>query len=271
MDPYDELKLNLSHNSRSFDLSDLNPDLSGSKSKKDLESDLDAILSNLADLHYKLYAENKRSVLVILQGVDAAGKDGTIRQVMRGLNPQSCNIKSFKKPNDEELSHDYLWRIHNSIPSYGHVGIFNRSHYEDLVEPAIIGSLPKKIFKNRIRQVNFFERYLSENNVTIVKIFLYISKDEQKKRILQRIHDPKKNWKFSEADLISHKNWHKYMQLYSYILNQTNKKWAPWFVIPANVKYFRNWAVSSILLRIFETINPQFPNISIDPDNYIFE
>lgn len=271
MDPYFELKLNLSNKSKSFNLLDLNPDLSGSKSKKDLETDLEKISINLADLHYKLYAENKRSVLVILQGVDASGKDGTIRHVMRGLNPQSCNIKSYKKPNDEELSHDYLWRIHNSIPAYGHVSIFNRSHYEDLVEPTINGSLLKKTFRDRITQVNDFERYLSENNITIVKFFLYVSKDEQKKRLLERIHDPRKHWKFSEADLLSHRNWQEYMQLYSNILKQTNKKWAPWFVIPANVKYFRNWAVSYILLKVFESIDPQFPKISIDPSKYITE
>lgn len=271
MDPYHELKVNHSQKSRSFNLLDLDPNLSGSKSKKDSEIELTKILNGLEDLHYKLYAENKRSVLVILQGVDAAGKDGTIRHVMQGLNPQSCVIRSFKKPNDEEMSHDYLWRVHDSIPPFGYVSIFNRSHYEDLVEPTIEGSLSKKIFKNRIRQINDFERYLSENNITIVKFFLYISKDEQKRRLLERIHDPKKHWKFSEADLLSHRNWQKYMQLYSDILKQTNKKWAQWFVIPANVKYFRNWAVSYILLRIFESMNPQFPKVSIDPRDYFIE
>lgn len=181
MEPYYDLKLNHSRNSKSFNLLNLEPQMSVPISKKDIEIELDKILYNLADLHYKLYAENKRSVLVVLQGIDAAGKDGTIRHVMQGLNPQSCSIKSYKKPNDEELSRDYLWRIHNSIPAFGHVSIFNRSHYEDLVEPTIDGLLPKKIFKNRIRQVNDFERYLTENNITLVKLFLYVSKDEQKK------------------------------------------------------------------------------------------
>lgn len=271
MDPYKDLRLNRSHNSKSFDILDWNPGLLQTKSKSELEVEVDKMSTTLSELHYKLYAENRRSVLVILQGIDAAGKDGTIRHVMKSLNPQSCSIKSYKKPNDEELSHDYLWRIHKSIPVFGHVGIFNRSHYEDLIEPIINNTLPKKIWKSRIRQVNEFERYLSENSITILKLFLYISKDEQKKRLLERIHDPNKHWKFSEADLLSHKNWNNYMKTYSAILEQTNKKWAPWYIIPSNTKYFRNWAVSSILLKVFEIIDPKFPIINIDPSKYLVE
>lgn len=272
MDPFRDLRV--SHKlkpGKNFNLLDWDPDLSGPKSKNRLESELDDISNKIASLHYKLFAENKQALLLILQGIDASGKDGTIRHVMRGLNPQSCSVKSYKIPNEEELSHDYLWRIHNSMPSRGHVGIFNRSQYEDIIEPRVNRSFSKKLITKRYRQINDFERYLSENNITLLKLFLYISKEEQKKRLLERIHNPTKHWKFSEADVSSYENWDKYMTTYSEILTHTDKKWAPWFIIPANVKYFRNWAVSNILLKVLESMNPQFPKINLDPTRYILD
>lgn len=266
MDPFITFKM--SH--RGQTLKDLNKgswdlDPSGIQPKRKLESEISFISETLSNLQYKLYAENKKSLLVILQGVDASGKDGTIRHMMRALNPQNSYVKSFKIPNDEESSHDYLWRIHHSVPAKGQICIFNRSHYEDLVEPLINGSISRKVLKQRYRQIIDFERYLSENNIMILKLFLYISKPEQKKRLLERIHDPNKQWKISEGDLIAHKKWEQYMSTYIDVFNHTNKKWAPWFIIPANVKYFRNWVVSKIILKALEDIKPQFPRLSLDP------
>ncbi len=251
------------HDNLSIESWDLNP--SDIQPKKKLENEINSISENLSNLQYKLFAESKKSLLVILQGVDASGKDGTIKHVMKALNPQNSYVKSFKIPNDEELSHDYLWRIHGSIPVKGQICIFNRSHYEDLTEPIINGLISRKILKQRYRQINDFERYLSENNIMIIKLFLYISKSEQKKRLLERIHDPNKQWKISEGDLIAHKKWEQYMTTYIDIFNHTNKKWAPWFIIPANIKYFRNWAVSKIILKALEDIKPEFPRLKLDP------
>ena len=243
-------------------------DLSGIHSKLTLEKELIGVSESLSELQYKLFAENKKSLLVLLQGIDASGKDGTVRHVMRALNPQSCYIKSFNIPNDEELSHDYLWRIHKAIPRKGQICIFNRSHYEDLTEPALAGSISQKILKQRYRQINEFERYLSDNDLVILKIFLYISKSEQKKRLLARIQDPNRRWKISESDIIGHKNYQKYMDVYKNIFKYTNKKSAPWFIIPANIKYFRNWAVSKILLKTLESMKPEYPKINLDPNKF---
>jgi polyphosphate kinase 2 (PPK2 family) len=156
------------------------------------------ISESLSISQYKFYAENKKSLLVVLQGIDGSGKDGTVSHVMKALNPQNCYIKSFKIPNDEALSHDYIWRIHKAVPAKGQICIFNRSYYEDITEPVVMGAISRKLLKQRHRQINEFERYLSENNIFILKLFLYISKQEQKKRLLTRIQDPNKHWKISE-------------------------------------------------------------------------
>ncbi|HEU5120301.1 MAG TPA: PPK2 family polyphosphate kinase [Candidatus Nitrosocosmicus sp.] len=271
MDPYITFQLNYksqAHQKLNLDYWDLDLDLSEKHSKSTLEKELVEVSESLFELQYKLYAENKRSLLVVLQGIDASGKDGTVRHVMRALNPQNCYIKSFNIPNDEELSHDYLWRIHKAIPRKGQICIFNRSHYEDLTEPVVVGSISRKILKQRYRQINEFERYLSENDIVILKIFLYISKPEQKKRLLARIQDPNRRWKISESDVVGHKNYQKYMDAYKDIFKYTNKKSAPWFIIPANTKYFRNWAVSKILLKTLESMKPEYPRINLDPNKF---
>ena len=269
MDPYTTFQLNHRHKTqRKLNLDPWDLDISGAHSKKTLENELIGISQSLSTLQYKLYAENKKSLLVVLQGIDASGKDGTVRHVMKALNPQNCYIKSFKTPNDEELSHDYLWRIHKAIPAKGQIGIFNRSHYEDITEPVVMGAISRKLLKQRYRQINEFERYLTENDTFVLKLFLYISKQEQKKRLLARIQDPNKQWKISESDIIGHKNYPKYMDAYRDIFNHTNKKWAPWFIIPSNVKYFRNWAVSKILFRILGSMKPEYPKITLDPHKF---
>lgn len=269
MDPYITFRVNHKHQTqKKLNLNYWDLDLSEMRSKQTLEKELTEISESLSELQYKLYAENKRSLLVVLQGIDASGKDGTVRHVMKALNPQNCYIKSFKFPNDEELSHDFLWRIHKAIPEKGQICIFNRSHYEDITEPVVLGSIPRKILKERYRQINEFEKYLSENNIILIKLFLYISKPEQKKRLLARIQDPNKQWKISESDIVGHKNYQKYMDAYVDIFTHTNKRWAPWFIIPANIKYFRNWAVSKILFKTLESMKPQYPKINLDPNKF---
>ena len=207
---------------------------------------------------------NSRSLVIILQGVDASGKDGTIRHVMGALNPQSCYVKSFKVPTEEELSHDYLWRVHMAVPPKGQIAIFNRSHYEDVIEVRVRNLVPKNELTPRYRQINDFERYLSQNHVTILKFFLHISKDEQKKRIKERFMDPTKRWKISEGDLLVRKYWDKYMESYEQALSRCSTHWAPWYVIPANLKWFRNWAVAQIIVNTLDRMKLKYPQPRID-------
>ncbi len=267
-------KLLLKHGGESniiVNLADWNPDMDLGKSKKDAERELSDISNQLSELQYKLYAENKRSLLIILQGMDTSGKDGTIRNVMKALNPQSCYVKSFKIPSEEEQSHDYLWRVHKSIPSKGQIAVFNRSHYEDVVGVCVNGSISKSDTVLRYRQINDFERYLVDNQVTILKLFLHISKGEQKKRLESRLKDPTKHWKVSENDFVSHRNWNKYMKAYEDALRLCNTKWAPWHIIPANVKHFRNWAVAQLVLNALENMNPQFPEPKLELSKFVFD
>ncbi len=266
MDPYRKFLLKpCTSSANQVKLSDWDPNYSGNKNKVYMVSEVEKFSKKTSELQYKLFAANNKSLLIILQGVDASGKDGTIRHIMKGLNPQNCNITSFKVPNENELAHDYLWRIHMEMPTKGQISIFNRSHYEDIIEPSVNAMISNNDLVLRYRQINDFERYLTENNITILKFFLYISKDEQKRRLQERIIDPTKHWKINESDIINHRKWDKYMEAYEMVLNLCNTKWAPWFIIPANVKYFRNWAISYIILKSLEKMKPEFPQLKIDP------
>jgi PPK2 family polyphosphate:nucleotide phosphotransferase len=222
-------------------------------------------LKRLDDLQYLLYAENKRALLIVLQAMDAAGKDGTIRHVMSGVNPQGCQVTAFKTPSDHELAHDFLWRTHLAVPPRGSIGIFNRSHYEDVLIVRVHKLVPKQIWKPRYEEINAFEKLLAENRVEILKFYLHISKDEQKKRINQRLADPKKNWKLSKADFAERKYWDDYMEAYEDALSRCSTRYAPWFIIPANHKWFRNLAVSSIIVEAMERLDMQFPKSTIVP------
>ena len=249
-------------------LKDWDPQYSGSNTKIDMLAEMEQFSKRISELQYKLFAANSKSLLIILQGADASGKDGTIRQVMGALNPQNCYVKSFKVPNETELAHDYLWRIHIELPSKGQIAIFNRSHYEDIIEPSVNNLLSKDQLNPRYSQINDFERYLSENSVTIIKFFLHISKDEQKRRLQERIQDPTKQWKIKEGDLVSHRNWGKYMDAYEKVISLCNRTWAPWYIIPANVKPFRNWAISYIILKKLESMKPEFPRVKLDSSEF---
>jgi len=225
---------------------------------------LQKALQRIDSLQYLLYAEHKRALLIILQAPDAGGKDGTIRHVMSGVNPQGCHVTSFKAPSAEEQAHNFLWRIHNAIPKYGDIGIFNRSQYEDVLVVRVHNLVPKEVWASRYDQINSFEEILHKNNVRILKFYLHISKDEQKKRFLERIDDPYKRWKISESDFVERKYWDDYMAAYEDALTRCSTPEAPWFVIPANKKWFRNLAVSHVIAETLEGMHMKFPPPSID-------
>jgi len=245
-------------------LSKWNPDDTFGKEKEEIEKELDEILPELAELQYKLYAEREKSLLIILQGTDASGKDGVIRNVIRVFNPAGCKVESFKVPTSEELSHDFLWRIHKVIPSKGYIGIFNRSHYEDVIEVRVNNIVSKTIWSQRYRQINDFERHLSENNIRIVKFFLYISKKEQRDRLRDRVLDPSENWKVSADDYARTKKWDLYMEAYEDALKLCSTEWTPWYVVPANKKWFRNWVVAKVIRENLLKLDPNFPTKNID-------
>lgn len=247
-------------------LADIDPgDTAGMKNKQKALERVEQNRSKLGNLHTLLYAENKRSLLIVLQGMDASGKDGTIRHVMSGVNPQGCGVTSFKVPSAEEQDHDFLWRIHKAVPPKGDIGIFNRSHYEDVLIVRVHGLVPREVWSARYEQINRFERILSENQVKILKFFLHISKDEQKKRLQERLADPAKNWKMSLQDLKERELWKDYMEAYEDALTACSTAWAPWFIIPADDKWFRNLAVSQIIIEALESFDMTYPKPSFDP------
>jgi PPK2 family polyphosphate:nucleotide phosphotransferase len=215
-----------------------------------------------------LYADNKRAILVVLQGMDAAGKDGTIRHVMSGVNPQGCIVSQFKVPSHEEAQHDFLWRAHRAVPGRGQIGIFNRSHYEDVLVVRVHKLVPEEVWKKRYEQINNFEAMLAENNVTILKFFLHISKDEQKRRFQARLEDPSHQWKLSPADLAERKYWDDYIDAYETALTKCNTADAPWYIIPANHKWFRNLAISRIIAGTLEGFHMKYPKPSFDFSHY---
>jgi PPK2 family polyphosphate:nucleotide phosphotransferase len=253
-------------------LKDYNPSHTGHLFEKDeAEEYLKRGVKKLANLQDKLYAFDKYSVLIILQASDASGKDGIIKHVMSGVNPQGCQVKSFKAPSNEELDHDYLWRCSKALPERGNIGIFNRSYYEEVlitkVHPEILNNqkLPKisdDIWKERYKDINNFEKYLTNNGTIILKFFLNISKEEQGERFLDRIEDPSKNWKFSEADFKERQYWDLYQKAYEDIFQNTSTDYAPWYVIPANKKWFSRIMICSIINQKLESLNLSYPNVS---------
>jgi PPK2 family polyphosphate:nucleotide phosphotransferase len=231
---------------------------------------LDRNIAELAEYQARLAAQDSTGVLVVLQALDAAGKDGTIRHVMSGVNPQGVVVHSFKVPSAEELSHDYMWRYAQRLPARGQIGIFNRSHYEEVlvvrVHPELLDrqklpALRGDVWRRRYREINSWERYLADNGIKIVKLFLNLSKEEQRRRFLQRIDRPEKNWKFSAADVREREHWDEYQRAFSEMLSHTSTEWAPWYVIPADRKWFARVAVGAVLVDTLIRINPQYPEI----------
>lgn len=241
--------------------------------KKDAASKLREGVELLAKCQDMLYAENRHALLIVFQAMDAAGKDGTIKHVMSGINPQGCDVVSFKAPSTEELDHDYLWRCAKRLPERGRIGIFNRSYYEEVlvarVHPEILAAqrLPeasrgKGIWKRRFEEINNFERYLSDNGIVVLKFFLNVSKEEQKKRFLERIDRPEKNWKFSANDVKERACWDAYMEAYEDVFNHTSTKWAPWHIVPADRKWFTRLAVAAIIYQKMRSLDLRYPTVS---------
>src|SRR5213594_1902150 len=206
----------------------------------------------MADLQHLLFADAGHALLIVLQGMDASGKDGTIRHVMSGLNPLGCRAISFKAPTPEERAHDFLWRVHRETPPLGWIGIFNRSHYEDVLAARVLKLVPRPVWKGRYDHINHFERLLTDGGVTVLKFFLHISKTEQKERLEKRIDDPRRAWKFDPVDWQTRKRWDEYMGAYEDAIHRCNTAWAPWHIVPANKKWYRNLVVSERIVRTLE-------------------
>ncbi len=248
---------------------------SGGFDKKTAKVEIKSNIKELKKIQRVFYADDRFSLLIILQASDTAGKDGVIRHVMSGINPQGCRVHSFKTPSKEELDHDYLWRHYRALPERGMIEIFNRSHYENVLATKVnpqfllnenlpgidsVDKVDNKFWQNRYEQINNFEKHLCQNGTHILKFFLHISKDEQKERLLARLDNPDKNWKFSKADMEARAQWDKYQTAYTEMLQNTSKEYAPWYVIPADKKFFARVAVGDIILEKMQSLQLRFPS-----------
>lgn len=227
--------------------------------KKAAKKEIKDLRKKLIKLQRLLYAENKHKVLIVLQAMDSGGKDGTIRSIFKGVNPQGVKVAGFKVPTTIELAHDYLWRVHQKTPGSGEIVIFNRSHYEDVLVVRVHELVTANVWKKRYDQINEFEHLLSEEGTTILKFFLYISKEEQKLRFLERLENPEKQWKFNPNDIEERQYWDKYMQAYQDVIDKTSTDYAPWYVIPANRNWYRDLVISRIVVEQLEKLNMSYP------------
>ena len=256
-----------------FRMKDYSPrETLGLKSKQQAHEILQRGIKRLSELQEKLYAHDRWAILLILQAMDAAGKDSTIKHVMSGVNPQGCNVISFKSPSAEDLDHDFLWRTERFLPTRGMIGIFNRSYYEEVlvirVHPEMLARenvpsqlITNKIWQERFEDINAFERHLARNGTKIVKIFLNLSKDEQRKRFLERLDEPEKNWKYSANDILERKHWENYMLAYEDMIRNTSTQSAPWYVIPADHKWFARLAVAEVMIHAMDSLDLSFPEM----------
>jgi PPK2 family polyphosphate:nucleotide phosphotransferase len=236
----------------------------GLKRRKRARKEMEAASANLFSLQERLFAEQKRSVLIVLQGMDTGGKDGTITHVIGHLNPQGVETATFKAPTPRERRHSFLWRIRPHLPDSGQIGIFNRSHYEDVLIARVHALAPPPVIERRYALINKFEKELVRTGTKVIKFCLHISYDEQRRRLLERLRDPDKNWKFHETDIDERAYWDDYQSAYSIAITRCSTQWAPWYVIPANDKDYRNWAVSKILTETLDDMNPQYPHPKLD-------
>ena len=245
-------------------LKDYDPDDTGDYKKNDdgktaAKKEVERWVARLGQLQERLYANGSRSLLIVLQGMDTSGKDGTIKHVMSGVNPQGCKVVSFKAPSKDELARDFLWRVHREVPPKGFIGIFNRSHYEDVLITRVHGWVPDRVVKRRFDQIREFEEMLVENGTAVLKFFLHISKKEQKKRLEERIQDPEKRWKWNSGDLEERKFWEKYMRAFEDVISVTSTDCAPWYIVPANRKWFRNLVVADRVLHALDEMKLKLP------------
>ncbi|MEY2439887.1 MAG: hypothetical protein QOI34_1272 [Verrucomicrobiota bacterium] len=252
-------------------LSKIDPDDTGSATKQGAVKRFDELREEINVLQQKLYAEHRQSLLVVFQAMDTGGKDGAIKTLCSGLNPAGLWIRSFKVPTPPELEHDFLWRAHQVTPPKGMIGIWNRSQYEDVLVVRVHKLVKKKVWKSRYDQINQFEKILSENGTTLVKFMLHISKDEQKVRLQARLDDPKKQWKFRVADLKERALWNDYQKAYEDAINCCSTDWAPWYVVPANHKWARNFAIAEMLVRVLKEMDPRYPKLSLNPKTVVID
>jgi PPK2 family polyphosphate:nucleotide phosphotransferase len=241
------------------------------KDKLDIAPQFDELQDQLQELQKKLYAQNKHRILVVMQAMDTGGKDGCIKHVFSRIDPQGIHVRSFKKPSEEEMSYDFLWRVHSKVPHKGQLVIFNRSHYEDIIAVRVKKIFPEEVWKRRQRHIVEFERMLAEEGTTIVKIFLHISKAEQKRRLEARLADPIKHWKINPDDLVDRAHWGEFMTAYEDVMSKTSTDFAPWYVVPADRKWYRNLCVARIMLDTLKKLNMEFPPISWDPNSIKIE
>ncbi len=229
------------------------------KAKEDAADETERNLKRLAKLQEVLYAQEKHSVLIVLQAMDTGGKDGAIEHVFKSVNPQGCTVTSFKVPTSLELRHDFLWRIHQAVPPRGMIGIFNRSHYESLLVERVHQLVPEKVWSKRFDRINEFEKLLCNEGTTVIKFFLHISKQEQKRRLQARLDDKKRHWKFNIGDLAERKLWDEYQEAYEDVLRKCSPEDAPWYIVPSDHKWFRNWVLSDTIVRTLEKLRMDFP------------
>jgi PPK2 family polyphosphate:nucleotide phosphotransferase len=232
---------------------------SNDSGKEECEAKTRKVLSKLDDLQELLFANASRALLIVLQAMDTGGKDGTIEHVMSGVNPQGCKVASFKAPTPFELAHDFLWRVHKHVPPKGFIGIFNRSHYEDVLVTRVHGLISKKEQKKRFKEINDFEKMLQQDGTTVLKFFLHISKEEQRRRLLDRAKDPKKHWKFNINDIKERKYWDRYQKTFEETIEETATPHAPWIVVPSNHKWYRNFVVGKFVVNTLEDMRLKYP------------
>jgi len=229
--------------------------------KKDGLKEVDALVKMLDPLQELLYAEHKHKVLIVLQAMDTAGKDGTIRRVFEGVNPQGVRVAHFGIPTSEEAAHDFLWRVHAQVPETGEMVIFNRSHYEGVLVERVHGLVPKEVWKDRYQEINDFERMLTEEGTVVVKFYLHIDRKEQKKRLQARLDDPTKHWKFSMYDMHERRFWGEYMKAYQDVLERTSTSWAPWYLVPSNHAWFRDLIISTVIVKKLQDLGMRYPKL----------
>lgn len=241
-------------------MENFDPNYNAGLDKDATKAETKKLRERLAELQEILYAQGKYSVLIVLQAMDAGGKDSTINKVFTGVNPQGFRIASFKKPSEEELAHDFLWRIHHEVPAKGKIGIFNRSHYEDVLVVRVNNLVPKSVWQARYDHINNFEKILADSGTTILKFYLHISKEEQKERFQDRLDDPSKHWKFSKGDLPVREQWDDYMRAFEDAISHCNTDYAPWHIIPANRKWYRNYVITKTIVEAMEAMSLEYPH-----------
>ncbi|MDP9004823.1 MAG: polyphosphate kinase 2 family protein [Verrucomicrobiota bacterium] len=252
-------------------LADIDPGGAGGSSKVEATAKIDKLRERLAELQEALYAEHQRSLLIVIQAMDTGGKDGAIKSLCLGLDPNGVQLTNFKYPTAEEKDHDFLWRVHKAEPRRGSVGLWNRSHYEDVLVPLVHGEISKKIWEERCEDINAFEQLLSHNGVTLLKFFLHISKEEQKCRLEARLKEPNKLWKFNPGDLKEREFWGDYQRAYEEVMNRCSSKEAPWRIVPSDRKWMRNLVMLETVVETLEKMDPKYPKPAIDPKDIKIE